>query len=209
MPERATRPAGGEIDDAVLDAARRCLLRAQGGRVGIVDIAREAGVSRPTVYRRWPDVAAIIADLLTRDMTRVLRRIPGEDAADLDELVDGFVAGAVAVDSDELLAMLWATRPAALTPYLVERVGRTQVVALDLIAAAVDRGQRAGHVRAGDARVQSAMVLLLAQAAVTSRRTLAAEFAGASWTDELAIALRGYLAPLERQVRERREDTTE
>lgn len=207
MLERAVRPAGGEIDDAVLDAARRCLLHARGGRVGIVDIAREAGVSRPTVYRRWTDVAAIIADLLTRDMTRVLQRIPGE-AADLDDLVAGFVAGAVAVDSDELLAMLWATRPAALTPYLVERVGRTQVVALDLIAAAVGRGQRAGYVRAGDARVQSAMVLLLSQAAVTSRRTLAAEFAGASWTHELAIALRGYLAPPQR-ARERREDAAE
>ncbi len=56
----------------VLDAARTCLLRSDGRKITLAEVAREAGVSRPTVYRRWPEVSSVIRDLLTREMARMI-----------------------------------------------------------------------------------------------------------------------------------------
>ncbi|GGF16555.1 TetR/AcrR family transcriptional regulator [Williamsia phyllosphaerae] len=56
----------------VLDAARTCLLRSDGRKITLAEVAREAGVSRPTVYRRWPEVSSVIRDLLTREMAQII-----------------------------------------------------------------------------------------------------------------------------------------
>lgn len=45
-----------------MDATRRLLTRDGYDQVTIDAIAREAGVSRPTVYRRWPSKAHVIFD---------------------------------------------------------------------------------------------------------------------------------------------------
>jgi AcrR family transcriptional regulator len=34
-------------------------------------VARQAGLSRPTVYRRWPDVHAVVSALLIRQMQHI------------------------------------------------------------------------------------------------------------------------------------------
>lgn len=66
--------------DAVLDTGERILAAAAScvvdfgvDRVTLAEIARRAGVSRPTVYRRWPDTRSIVAALLTRHVTDVMR----------------------------------------------------------------------------------------------------------------------------------------
>ncbi len=43
------------VDDQILDAARSCVLDFGLRRTTLAEVARRAGVSRPTVYRRWPD----------------------------------------------------------------------------------------------------------------------------------------------------------
>lgn len=48
---------------AILDAARRLVIRDGYDQVSIESIAKEAGVSRPTVYRRWPSKAHVVFEV--------------------------------------------------------------------------------------------------------------------------------------------------
>jgi AcrR family transcriptional regulator len=49
----------------ILRAAASCVIDFGVDRVTLAEIARRAGVSRPTVYRRWPDTPSIMSALLT------------------------------------------------------------------------------------------------------------------------------------------------
>src|SRR3954465_2078544 len=83
---------------------RNTILRAAAEEVAVVglrrttltDVARRAGVSRMTMYRRWPDMASLIADLMTREWSdpalRAQAAAEGERAR--HRLVDGLVTGA-------------------------------------------------------------------------------------------------------------------
>ncbi len=53
--------------DPVLDAVRDCVLAVGVRRTTLTDVARRAGVSRMTLYRRWPDVRTLVGDLMTRE----------------------------------------------------------------------------------------------------------------------------------------------
>jgi AcrR family transcriptional regulator len=50
-----------EIADRILAAAASCVIDFGVERVTLAEIARRAGVSRPTVYRRWPDTRSVLA----------------------------------------------------------------------------------------------------------------------------------------------------
>lgn len=57
------RPRDPEIEARILDAARQ-IARTEGtDEVTIVAVAERAGVSRPTVYRRWRNRAALVFEL--------------------------------------------------------------------------------------------------------------------------------------------------
>ncbi len=95
--------------DLVLDAARVCLLRNGGRKVTVSEVARRAGVSRPTVYRRWSDITEIIRDLLTREVLTIVDEVVGErgEPEDLDALADQVVTvvGGVARQRTHLVAV--------------------------------------------------------------------------------------------------------
>ncbi|MDT5210285.1 MAG: hypothetical protein QOF67_2700, partial [Mycobacterium sp.] len=50
--------------DRILEAAAYCVIAHGVDRVTLAEIARRARVSRPTVYRRWPDIRSVLAALL-------------------------------------------------------------------------------------------------------------------------------------------------
>src|SRR5438552_8967881 len=65
--KRHTQPSTRVEDDVVLDAARECVLDVGVRRTTLSSVARAAGVSRMTLYRRFPDVRSLIAALMTRE----------------------------------------------------------------------------------------------------------------------------------------------
>src|SRR3954454_16547365 len=54
-------------ETAYLDAARDSILAVGWRRTMLTDVARRAGVSRMTIYRRWPDMDTLLRDLLVRE----------------------------------------------------------------------------------------------------------------------------------------------
>src|SRR3954466_2538513 len=84
-----------KIDEGVvLDAARACILAVGVRRTTLTDIARRAGVSRMTLYRRWPDVRTIVADLMTREWLALAAEVASGASGDTrTRLVDILVLG--------------------------------------------------------------------------------------------------------------------
>ncbi|MGB3410883.1 MAG: TetR/AcrR family transcriptional regulator [Microthrixaceae bacterium] len=76
----------------IADALRRCIGRWGMAKTTIDDIAREAGVSRATVYRQFPGgKSAILSAAVNADVQRLLNLLSGELAA-LDDLESCLVA---------------------------------------------------------------------------------------------------------------------
>src|SRR5664280_2692707 len=61
------RPSPVDEREAILDAAASCYLRLGVGKTTAADIAREAGISRATLYRRHGSHEAIFLAVLTRE----------------------------------------------------------------------------------------------------------------------------------------------
>ena len=101
-----------EIADRILAAAASCVIDFGVERVTLAEIARRARVSRPTVYRRWPDTRSVLAALLTSHITAALDDVPmlGSGRA---ALVERVVAVADHLRRDELVMALlrpdWST----------------------------------------------------------------------------------------------------
>ena len=182
---------GANITDRVLDATRAVLIRAAGRKITLAEVAREAEVSRPTVYRRWPDVRTLTADLVTRELIGTIADIPARGTT-LDDKVDRLVAVADAIRGNNLLEILWREPSAALAPYVFVRLGRSQNAALTILKRAISDGQQRGDIRDGAPDEMAAMVLLICQSAIQSHAIVQPILAD-RWTVELRYALHAYL----------------
>jgi AcrR family transcriptional regulator len=189
------------VEDRILDAARACVEAFGVRRTTLTDVARRAGVSRPTVYRRWPDATALVADLLTRELRRILAEEgggPGGGPAGEGvraRLVRQAAGVARALLAHPLFVRIVDTEPELLATYTFQRLGASHRAALELVEPVVAEGQRDGSVRAGDPAVLARLVLVTVQGTVTSRRLFADVTDEAGLVDELAALLDGYLAP--------------
>jgi len=178
-PAREGAPSGQParaVDDAVsrgLDAARESILAVGWRRTTLTEVARRAGVSRMTMYRRWPDMQTLLSDLMTREWAGVVA-----DAADARTAPDAagiaaeVVATAAALRANPLFRRIVEVDPELLLPYLLDRRGRTQDTVLELVASAVAEGQRTGAVRDGDPTLLARIVVLAAHGHVLSAHTM-------------------------------------
>ena len=180
------------MDEQILAAARDCLIR-DPSRVALADVARRAGVSRPTIYRRWSDVDDLVRDLVTREMAALLERVgPGDGRR--EDLVRRVVAFAKAAHDDQLFRGLMDERREMLATYVFHRIGASQRSVVKFLREEIERSQRLGEVRAGDPEEIALMTLVLAQSVTQSTRLLEPVLHD-RWGDELARVLDGYLRP--------------
>ena len=181
--------------DLALDAAREAILAVGWSRTTLTDIARRAGVSRMTIYRKWPDMGSLLGDLMTREWGDLLQVDPSDGTA-LERLVRSTVATVRAVRTNPLFARIVELDPERLLPYLLERPGRSQRLVLDMVAEQVRAGQETGEIRRGDADLLARSIVLACHGFVLSSRTMTdSRITQSRLDDELAALLEGYLRP--------------
>jgi AcrR family transcriptional regulator len=172
---------------AYLDAARACILDVGWRRTTLTEVARRAGVSRMTIYRTWPDMAAVLGDLMTREWGEVVAAAvvaadgsldssagssDGGRATVADHLVAIVVATTRALRDNELFVRIVELDPELLLPYLLTRRGRSQQAIADLTAGRIRDGQAEGSIRDGDPVVMARALLLAAHGFVLSGHTM-------------------------------------
>ena len=180
----------------ILDAARDSIVAIGWKRTTLTEVARRAGLSRMTVYRRYPDAVAIYADLMTREWAD--QAPTGVDAADTS-------AHGIAVliterleilRNDPLFQRLIELDPDILLPYLTERRGRTQQAVLTLLVPLIEHGQSEESIRPGSAELLARSILLAAQGFLVSAQTMTDAVVGADDLHAELIALvERYLRP--------------
>ena len=116
----------------MLDAARACVLAVGVRRTTFSDVARRAGVSRMTLYRRFPDLETLLSALMTREFGRLVadaRRRGAEGAAPRARGGDGHRTAARRLHADPLFDRLLDVDPELLLPYVTLRLGGMQRMA--------------------------------------------------------------------------------
>lgn len=162
----------------MLDAVRDCVLAVGVRRTTLADVARRAGVSRMTLYRRWPDLRTLVGDLMTREWIDVATRAipePTPDTVTRARIVDGLVTGVEAFRAHPLFRKIVDVDPELLLPYVLDRRGTSQVALLGLLAEALREGHTDGSVRITHTERQARALLLVVQSFALSLRTMTDE----------------------------------
>lgn len=117
-PNSDTAAQKPSVDDVIIAAARESVMTVGLRRTSIAEIARKAGVSRPTVYRRYADINELLTEVTNREilhMLQGLRYVPGNSRARMllririvvQRIIDSdFFPGLVKTDPDRVLQML-------------------------------------------------------------------------------------------------------
>ena len=162
-------------DDGYLDAAREAILAVGWSRTTLTDIARRAGVSRMTLYRRWPDTQTLLADLMTREWGTVVAEAARASSTGTDtvgQLAEGIVTTVRGLRANPLLRRIIDVDPQLLLPYLLDRRGRSQDHLAASLAVLIAEGQQAGAVRAGDPDLLARSLLLACHGFTLSAHTM-------------------------------------
>src|SRR5438270_2245228 len=146
-------PAARDVPDAVLAATRASVLAVGVRRTTLTDVARRAGVSRMTLYRLVPDVTTLILEVLSRDFAALLA------AAEADARRRRTARARIAATTsavvrrlhdEPLMQRVLDVDPELLLPYLTDRLGTTQRLAIVHVRRMLADGQQDGSVRRGD-----------------------------------------------------------
>ena len=187
-------------DDKILDAAQTALLDLGLRTTTLAEVARRAGVSRMTLYRRYPDIDTLLTEVLGRQLIRVVKRnaglseTHGTDRTARELLVSGTVEVVRAFHGDLLMHKMLDSDADFLIPYLVRGFGGLQNYALDLLSVRLEQGHEDGSIRAGSVALQARTILLTAQSFVISARA-AGPVPVDRLLDELREMLNSYLRP--------------
>lgn len=191
--ETADRP----IPTEVLDATRAAVLAVGVRRTTLTDVARRAGVSRMTLYRLVPDVTTLILAVMTREFAAVFRdaeqqarrRRTGRSRA-----VGAMVEVVRRLPEAQLFQRVVDVDPELLLPYLTDRLGATQRLAVGQVRRMLSDGIADGSIRRADPDTLAVTAVLAATPFVVSARLLD-DAARSAALEELARMLDRWLAP--------------
>ena len=110
-----------EVEAKVVDGALRAIARFGLAKLTVDDVAREAGISRATLYRYFPGRGAVLAAVI-RSETERLQRGLDEALSEATTLAEALAAvagfGARAFAGHQALQHLLANEPGAVLPHL-------------------------------------------------------------------------------------------
>jgi len=141
-------------DEVLLDAVQACVLAVGVRRTTMTDVARRAGVSRMTLYRRYADVTSLMQALMTREFTQILAEVEADAAARpsaRERLVESAVSGVDRLTRHPLFLRIVDVDPELLLPYITTRRGAFQRAVVDAMEARIADGVKDGSVAVGEA----------------------------------------------------------
>ncbi|MQY09219.1 TetR/AcrR family transcriptional regulator [Actinomadura macrotermitis] len=153
--ERAYTDAVERVDDTdqtrarILGAAYEQFCRIGIQRSTMEDVARRAGVSRITVYRRFATKDALVEQVVRQEFRRYFDRFLIDIARArtvADRVVLGFVSSLRAIRGNPLIGGLMETEPDLLVPSMISDDGRTLATVRRFVAGQLRQEQRAGNV---------------------------------------------------------------
>jgi len=182
----------------VLEAARECVAAVGVKRTTVADVARRAGASRMTVYRMFPDAGTLWSTLLTREFSDVIDDAEGS-AATLGTARERLVATTVTavrrIVADPVVRRVLEVDPELLVPYIIERLGQSQRIAMRVFTRLLDEGRADGSIRPVDNNVVAYCLQLVVGSFVLAARVTERESDSDAVVGELSRLLDAYLAP--------------
>ncbi len=167
-----------DIPDPVLDATRASVLAVGVRRTTLTDVARRAGVSRMTLYRLVPDVTTLILEVMTREFVALLGEAESA-VAELptarERLVEAVVRVVDRLPCAPLFQRILDVDPELLLPYLTDRLGATQRLAVAHVRRMLAEGLADGSVRPCDPDLVALSLVLAVTPHVVSARVVAEE----------------------------------
>jgi AcrR family transcriptional regulator len=134
----------------LLDAAERCFTRFGVAKTTVEDVAKEARVSRATVYRYFDGRDALVLGVLLRQAGRFLGRLEKRLAAQssfAESVVEGVMFTVDAVRADPHLAMLFTPESAGLTESIVGASDALFSITGDFLRPYFEAAQASGQLR--------------------------------------------------------------
>lgn len=133
-----------------MDAASRRFVAVGIAKTTMEDIAREAGAGKATLYRYYPNKAAVVDALVHRENERFTRRLTravaeGETAA--EKIESAFVAALDFLRSHPMLNKSLREEPDVLLPYLTLRSGPMVETGMRIFHDVIHAGVRSGEFR--------------------------------------------------------------
>jgi AcrR family transcriptional regulator len=187
-------PSTDEVGESILDTALEEFLSYGLRRTTVDVVAKRAGVSRATLYRRFDGKDALVQAVLVRECRRFFGSIAdavAEVSTVEERLVEGFVVGVRYARADRLLNRLLASDAEALLPYLTTNGELVVAAARDFLVL-----QGGPQAPVGD-RTPEGVAELFVRLAISF--TLMPQSAISLESDEQVRAFaRAYLAPLMR-----------
>lgn len=188
------KPASSQVaEDAVLTAAYEALLNYGPTRATLTEVARRAGVSRMTVYRRYDTLGKLMSAVLTAELVALLESVHGQTRTGTDaERVATLVAESARLIAEHpLMARLLSLEPESLLPVIVSRRGSTQVAAERLLGQIIADCDDGSIVAPDPQRAAQSLVTMASAFVFTSARPGDAH--RPQWSDVQRLAY-GYLA---------------
>jgi len=140
-------------DEGLLDAVQACVMAVGVRRTTMTDVARRAGVSRMTLYRRFADVTSLMQALMTREFTQVLGAVEAEVTAlptARERLATAAVAGVDRLTRHPLFLRIVDVDPELLLPYITTRRGAFQRAVVAAFEQRIAEGVAEGSIAADD-----------------------------------------------------------
>lgn len=185
-------------DEALLDATQACVLAVGVRRTTMTDVARRAGVSRMTLYRRYADVTSLLQSLMTREFTQIIAEVEAEVAevaSARERLVATAVAGVDRLTRHPLFLRIVDVDPELLLPYLTTRRGAFQRAAVGVFEARLADGVREGSIAVRNPAAAARTIELALRGFAFQTLAPGAELERQQELDELGRLLDRYLAP--------------
>jgi AcrR family transcriptional regulator len=136
------RPRDPSIDGCVVDAALAELATTGYAAFSLSAVAEAAGTTRPALYRRWKDKAALVVDAVAQLAETDPPRVTGEPFTDLVAELENFAHCIAAAGAGPLAGLMLAgtVDEAVRTAYLERLVAPRRARLHTILTSAIERG---------------------------------------------------------------------